>query len=493
MKPCFGYIRVSTVRQGDGASLEAQRDAITGFASQNGLTIIKWFEEQETASKTGRPVLDKMLGELRRGAADGLVIHKTDRFSRNYTDWARIDDIAKLGVKIYVAAESLDFDSVSGRFVADINMALAAHYSRNLSAEVKKGIYGRINQGICPFRAPIGYLDNGGGALKTLDPIKAPLVRQAFDLYCTGEYSITSLSEEMARHGLTGLAGRPVVRRNIETMLRNPFYIGKMLVCGRLYDGAHEPLISAAQFQRVKQIKAQRAQKKTTKHQRTYRGLLTCADCGKTLTGEVQKSHIYYRCHTKNCPSGSIREDRLEAQLVSRLARLQLSSEDQAELRDRLLAWLHASTSDDLARSIRLRIADAKSRQERLTDLLVDGAITQADFQLRKQNTEFELHCLEDELRQIEARQKSEADLDDLLELATNLHASFVCGTPCDRRLHLKSCLTELRVRQGKLRLLPKPWLKELRRLSKDPSSAPSAELLAELCAPRADPPVPVS
>ena len=114
MKPCYGYIRVSTVRQGDGASLEAQKDAITGFASQNDLTIIKWFEEQETASKTGRPVFEAMLRDLRKGAADGLVIHKTDRFSRNYTDWAKIEEITKQGVKFYVAAESYDFESVSG-------------------------------------------------------------------------------------------------------------------------------------------------------------------------------------------------------------------------------------------------------------------------------------------------------------------------------------------------------------------------------------------
>lgn len=86
MKPCFGYIRVSTVRQGDGASLKVQKHAIRNFASQNGLKVTKWFEEQETASKVGRPVLDAMLRELRRGGAEGLIIHKTDRFSRNYTD-----------------------------------------------------------------------------------------------------------------------------------------------------------------------------------------------------------------------------------------------------------------------------------------------------------------------------------------------------------------------------------------------------------------------
>lgn len=105
MKPCFGYVRVSTARQGDGASLEAQKDAITGFASQNNLSIIEWFEEQETASKTGRPIFDAMLRALGKGDAEGVVMHKIDRSSRNYSDWARLHDLAQTGIKIFFAAD----------------------------------------------------------------------------------------------------------------------------------------------------------------------------------------------------------------------------------------------------------------------------------------------------------------------------------------------------------------------------------------------------
>ncbi|MEO1458939.1 MAG: recombinase family protein, partial [Pseudomonadota bacterium] len=32
MKRCYAYARVSTAKQGEGASLEAQRDAITVYA-----------------------------------------------------------------------------------------------------------------------------------------------------------------------------------------------------------------------------------------------------------------------------------------------------------------------------------------------------------------------------------------------------------------------------------------------------------------------------
>ena len=41
MKPCFGYIRVSTLKQGEGVSLDAQKDAITAFASRSNLIITR--------------------------------------------------------------------------------------------------------------------------------------------------------------------------------------------------------------------------------------------------------------------------------------------------------------------------------------------------------------------------------------------------------------------------------------------------------------------
>ena len=134
MKPCFGYIRVSTQKQGDGASLEAQKDAITGFASQNNLQITRWFEEKETASKIGRPLFGGMMNALAAGEAEGLILHKVDRTSRNFTDWSRLHEIAKLGVNVFFAADSLDFGTRGGQLLANIQMALAADYSRNLGS-----------------------------------------------------------------------------------------------------------------------------------------------------------------------------------------------------------------------------------------------------------------------------------------------------------------------------------------------------------------------
>jgi tagatose-1,6-bisphosphate aldolase non-catalytic subunit AgaZ/GatZ len=58
MTTCFGYTRVSTVKQGEGVSLEVQKEEIARYAEKHGLTISRWFEEKETAAKSGRPIFD---------------------------------------------------------------------------------------------------------------------------------------------------------------------------------------------------------------------------------------------------------------------------------------------------------------------------------------------------------------------------------------------------------------------------------------------------
>ncbi|MCR8551169.1 recombinase family protein [Salipiger sp. P9] len=473
MKPCFGYIRVSTVRQGEGASLEAQKDAITGFASQNNLTIIKWFEERETASKIGRPVFGQMMQALQMGEAEGLIVHKIDRWARNYKDWALVDEAAQIGVNVYSAADSLDLDTRGGRLLADIQMALAADYSRNLSQEVKKGLYGRIKQGLYPFRAPLGYLDTGGGNVKTIDPLKGPLVRTAFTLYSSGEYSITSLTEEMRRRGLKGYGEGLVVRRNIESLLANPFYCGQMRVAGKLYPGAHEPLVSARLYRRVQLIKADRTAKKETRHKLLFRRLVRCGACGGILTGELQKSHIYYRCHTSGCGRGKIRQDRLDEQIVATLARLQISAADRATIAEKIATWVAGDGQDEIEKTLRLRIADAVGREERLTDLLVDGSIDRAAYELRKQNLGFELQQLREELQEFEASRSSQHDFEDALRLATELPLLYRAAPPTQRRALLRNCLCDLTARDGIFAATPTDWLHELREMAADPSRLP--------------------
>lgn len=185
-KGYFSYVRVSTQRQGDlGTSLAEQQAAIERYAQRFNLRIIRQYEERETAAKLGRPVFLDMLKALRTQKADGLVIHKIDRSARNLKDWADLGSLIDAGIEVHFANESLDLTSRGGRLSADIQAVVAADYIRNLREETKKGIYGRLRQGLYPFPARVGYLDKGKGNPKRPDPIQAPLVRRAFELYAS--------------------------------------------------------------------------------------------------------------------------------------------------------------------------------------------------------------------------------------------------------------------------------------------------------------------
>src|SRR5438876_7179427 len=193
----FAYARVSTPRQGEkGVSLPEQKEAIEKYARAHGLEITRWFEERESASQTGRPTFTQMLRLLRLGKVQGVIIHKIDRSARNLEDWALVGKLVDTGVDVHFATENVDMRTVSGRLSADIQAVVAAHYSRNLREEVKKGLYGRLKQGFYPFRAPIGYLDQGTAKLKIHDPVRAPLLREAFKLYSTGRSSLPQLARE---------------------------------------------------------------------------------------------------------------------------------------------------------------------------------------------------------------------------------------------------------------------------------------------------------
>jgi site-specific DNA recombinase len=170
----FAYARVSTPRQGErGVSLPEQKNAIERYARAHSLQIGRWFEEQQSASHTGRPAFVQMLRLLRKGTAQGVIIHKIDRSARNMEDWADVSKLVDAGVQVYFASENVDLKTVGGRLSADIQAVVAAHYSRNLREEVKKGLYGRLKQGCYPFRAPIGYLDQGSAKVKIPDPARA--------------------------------------------------------------------------------------------------------------------------------------------------------------------------------------------------------------------------------------------------------------------------------------------------------------------------------
>ena len=81
------------------------------------------------------------------------------------------------------------------------------YFSDNLVENVKRGIRQKIRRGEWLTLAPFGYVNN----LKTKniepDKVKSRIIKRAFEEYATGTYTLKSLADFLADHGVVQKKG----------------------------------------------------------------------------------------------------------------------------------------------------------------------------------------------------------------------------------------------------------------------------------------------
>ena len=492
MQNFFAYIRVSTQKQGErGVSLQEQRAAIEAYAKRFGFSIVAWYEERLTAAKRGRPAYSKMLKRLRAGKARGVIIHKIDRSARNLRDWADLGELIDHGIDVRFVSDSVDMHSNSGRLSADVQAVVAAHYIRNLREETRKGLYGRLKQGLYPLRAPIGYLDRGTGQAKVPDPETAPLVQKAFELYATGRFNITNLQAELSRLGLRNKRGGKLSRNGISTMLNNPFYVGIMRLrrTGETFPGHHQPLISTNLYKRVQNVLRGRTHEWVNRHDFLFRRLLRCKICGNLVIGEMQKGHTYYRCHTQWCATKSVREEIVEAAVKSKLEAAELTDNELDVLRDEVAALRQRWRADHTAtlEVIRLNQSRIQDRLNRLTDAYVDAGIDKPVFEERRAGLLLERRALDERLAELQQGATPVHDqVVKFLEQANRFCSSYSAASPSLKREFIRNATSNRSVVGKKIEFELRSPYRELANRPKVPLSDPQRDehrILKELCA----------
>jgi DNA invertase Pin-like site-specific DNA recombinase len=456
-KQYFSYTRVSTIRQGQsGTSLVEQKSAIECYARQWNLKIVKCFEERETAAKQGRPVFLEMLKSLRKGKAAGVVIHKIDRSARNLKDWADLGSLIDSGLEVHFANETLDLNSRGGRLSADIQAVVASDYIRNLREETKKGIYGRLKQGLYPMPSPIGYLDVGKGKPKVIDPAQAPLVRQAFELYASGEIGLNPLVDKMFELGLRNKNGGRVTRNGLASILHNPFYTGiiELKTTGELFAGQHPPIITRALYDEVQAVFEGKNNKKTKRHFFIFRRFVTCSFCKRTLIPERQKGWAYYRCHTRDCPQKTLREELIERALLEAFKKLEFTEEEKEYLWSEILELDREKTAsiEAVYKQLILKEKTIKNRLSKLADAFVDEVFDRETYLEKKNQLVIEELEIKEKLNRLS---KNETDvlnqLKDFLELLNRAYSSYKLGKPEEKREMVETCVSNFAAKEKSL------------------------------------------
>ncbi len=260
-----GYVRESTVRQGERYGPDAQRRTIERACSELGLEAPSaWYTD--LVSATGRVVRDELAAARRAAAAreyDVLVCYDTSRWARNERDaFAFEDEMHRAGVRIYYVAERIwSDDEAEGAAIAKgMFHVLNAQYSRTLRRKIRDGYAAKFaTLGLPGGQLPWGY--QWGAEAKSIElvPDEAAVRRLVFELYGTGAYSSRSLADELNRRGHR-IRGRALSAWSAFEILRNPIAIGVTRRGDDAHQGAAPPLIDRMLWARCQELlRARRA------------------------------------------------------------------------------------------------------------------------------------------------------------------------------------------------------------------------------------------
>ncbi len=329
------YTRVSTKEQVENFSLSSQEKVCREFAEKQGWNIIQIFQEEGESAKTAdRTQLLKLLNycSKNKGNIDAVLIYKVDRISRNSADYQSIKaTLSRYGVVIRAATETIN-ETPQGKFMENVFAAIAQLDNDNRAERTRAGLKERVRQGLWAWAPPLGY--KSGASCMVIDKEKAPFVRQAFELYATGNYSIKEIAGMFNKWEVKSKNGKKLLPQTVTKILENKLYMGIIEVNGwdGEVEGIHEKIITPELFYKAKAVREGKSvsavPRLVNNPEFPLRGIARCSSCYKYLTGSKssgrKQKYPYYHCI---CGGTRVRKEVLEEAFLYFLKQIQPNEE----------------------------------------------------------------------------------------------------------------------------------------------------------------------
>ncbi|MBJ7459595.1 MAG: recombinase family protein [Thermoleophilaceae bacterium] len=338
--------------------------------------------------------------------------------------------------------------------------AVAAGRRLEIAEDVRRGIARKAQVGGTPYRAPIGYVNvskiHDGREVRdvALDPVRAPLIRELFELYASESYSQLELAAIME---VRGLRSRPTPKtpaqvltpNRLSSILRNEYYLGKVTINGKPFEGRHEALVSLETFQTVQRILESRRQNgaRAWKHHHYLAGSLFCGQCSGRLLysrnrGKSGTVHEYFVCigkTTGSCQQPYHRLHDIEDAVHEHYATVSLTPNERQDLGSRLRAQLEelSGVSQEQLTTSERSLGEVTAKQRKLLEAFYADSIGPDLFhreqkQLRDEQAACErvIESLQADLEAVEANVVMALDLlvapDDAYERAAGAQRNLM-------------------------------------------------------------------
>jgi site-specific DNA recombinase len=382
------YARQSLDRDGEGTAVARQLTECHELAKRHKLTITREFIDNDvSASKGIRPAFTELLGEIRAGRIDTIVVWHTDRLYRRLGDLVDLVELAeKHALEIRtVRAGDLDLNNPAGRMMAQMLGAAARYEIEQKSARQVASNVQRAKAGVWHFaQRPFGYKRDGDKLIIVEE--EAAVIRDIVGQYIAGA-SWYAIMKDLNARGITTQTGKKWSHENVRLRVVNPAYAGIRNYKGELAteSGNWPPIIDRETWDRFENVLAARKPAQTWAKTLKYlgSGLYKCGKCGGRVTAGWQyvrgdgDNYPVYQCVKLDVRRRmDLVDEVVEREVIARLSlpgvvELLTPSEDEAllatrakEIRERIdgLAALYA---DGI-----ITVANLKEQQARLQEQL---------------------------------------------------------------------------------------------------------------------------
>jgi len=266
--------------------VQRQVDDCRAEAARRGWPVAELYIDDDKSAWSGRarPEYRRMVADIERRAVDAVIVWHLDRLTRTPRELEDFVDLCDRGLGTPIAWVSGDFDvsTGDGRFMARILAAVARKESDDKSRRIKRKHLEMAASGEWKGGGtrPFGYLADR----RSLDPVEAPLVREAAARVLAGA-SLRSVAADFNERGILTSAGRPWKIQTVHRVLASARISAQREHHGRIVGPAQwEPIITPEETARLRSMLSDPARLvRRTPRRYLLTGLLHCGLCGATL------------------------------------------------------------------------------------------------------------------------------------------------------------------------------------------------------------------
>ncbi|MGN0492479.1 MAG: recombinase family protein, partial [Acutalibacteraceae bacterium] len=225
------YCRVSTDKEDQLNSLEAQKEFFREYTKRSGDRLVKLYADEGisgTKIKNRKQFL-QMMEDAQKGLFNMVVVKDISRFARNTVDLLQnIRRLKALGIETQFLTANMT-SMGNSEFVLTVFGALAQEESANTSKRVKFGKKINAEKGRVP-NLVYGYDKTAGDYFNLkINRGEAKVVREIFDMYVNGGYGATKIAGILNDKGITTKRGCKWSQNAICRILTNEIYVGRVI------------------------------------------------------------------------------------------------------------------------------------------------------------------------------------------------------------------------------------------------------------------------